>query len=83
MVKKVYSFSGEKLRAQLLADAEHLKIAKGWAEDIADATVKAAQEYADSHVIVSEMDMKVVVGKKLKELHPDLAFLFMDYDKII
>jgi len=76
-------YSASALKQQILTDAKSLKIAEKWAETIADQTVKHVDQWIKDRGTITADDLNRVAHKKLKELHPDLAYIYKNRGKIL
>jgi len=76
-------YSATAFKQQILADAKSLKIAEKWAETIADQTIKHVDQWIKDRGAITTDDLNRVAYKKLKELHPDLAYISKNRGKIL
>ncbi len=78
-----YSFSADDLRHDLLAEARALRVHSGFAEIIAEKTIKVVEKYLKTHPVVTKKDIETLVYNELKKYHKDLAYIYHNRDKII
>ncbi|MDR3297937.1 MAG: hypothetical protein LBT19_00965 [Candidatus Nomurabacteria bacterium] len=82
-MKKPHNYSSQALKKEILIHARSLRLAPKWAETIAEKTATAVEAWIRDREIVTEADIRRTAHKTLKKLHPDLAFVYKNYDKII
>lgn len=63
--------------------ARGLEIPEGSAEDFIRRTVAAVKHALKSKQTITDSDLTRAVTKELKKYHPDLAYVYENYDKII
>jgi hypothetical protein len=78
-----YEYSSDGVRQSILRHARSLKIAPGWAKQIADRVAKTTDAWIQDKEIVTEDDLRKKIIEELKTLSPDLAFAYQNHDKII
>lgn len=76
-------YSSAALKKQLLADAKSLNIPEKWAETIATKTVIHVDAWVKGRGAITEPDIARIAYEKLKQLNADLAYIYMNRDKII
>ena len=71
------------LKKTLKIHARALDIPEGSAEIFIDKSLAAAKKALAKHKITTDQDIIRAVTKELKKYHPDLAYVYANYDKII
>ena len=76
-------FSARHFTSSILADAKALRIPDGQAEEIAAQALAHIQKWLADRSIVTSDDIRRVTTKKLKTLHPELAYIYCSRGSII
>lgn len=71
------------LKKALLFHAKGLNLPEGAAEDFIKKSIAAAEKSFTKKSAITDQDLKRAVAKSLKKYHPDLAYVYENYDKII
>lgn len=82
-MKKPYTYSRDNLKKEILKHAHSLRLPPKWAETIAEKTATDVDTWLKNRTTVTEDDIRRIAHQTLKKLHPDIAFVFKNYDKII
>lgn len=82
-MKKPYTYSHDKIKQEILLHARSLRLAPKWAETIAEKTATDVDKWIKDRGTVTEDDIRRIAHQTLKKFHPDLAFVYKNYDKII
>ena len=81
--KITYEYSSDGIKQSILRQARSLKIAPGWAKQIADKVAGSVDKWMADKDIVTENDLRKKIIKELESLSPDIAFAYKNHDKII
>ena len=71
------------LESVLKIHAKALGIPAGSAEVFIKKSLNSAKTSLKKHKVVKNSDLNRAVYKELEKYHPDLAYVFKNYDKII
>lgn len=82
-MKKPLTYSSAKLKSQIKADARSLGIAEKWAETIASRTAQHVDQWLKDRTTITEADLTRVACQKLRELSPDIAYIYKNRGKIL
>lgn len=69
--------------AILKVHAKALDIPSGSADVFIKRSLKAAEKSLKKQKIITKADLTRTVAKELTKYHPDLAYVYENYDKII
>jgi 2-phosphoglycerate kinase len=78
-----YEYSSEGIRQHVLRVAKSVRVPEGWAEQIAERVVKRTDDWIKDKDMVTEGDLRKIIGKELDKIAPDIAFAYKNHDKII
>lgn len=78
-----YQYSRSQLETSILETARTLKTPEKWAQTIASRTADSVDAWIEGRGIVTESDIRRIAARKLRELSPDIAFVYQNYDNII
>lgn len=67
----------------LKAHAKALNLAPGSADIFIKKSLSATEKSLKNRKIVTKSDFARILVKELKKYHPDLAYVYENYDKII
>ena len=82
-MKNAKEYSSAALKKQIISDAKSLQIPEKWAETIANKTAKHVDTWLKNRGTVTEADLIRVAYTKLKELNPDIAYIYKNRGKIL
>ena len=71
------------LEKTLKFHASGLRIPEGAAKDFIDCTIKNVNKALKSKTLITKKDLDRIVYKGLKKYSADLAYVYINYDKII
>ena len=71
------------LRTKLKFHSRAIGIPDGAANSFIDATITSVQNALRSKTIITNDDLTRLIVKELRKYHPDLAYVYQNYDKII
>lgn len=77
------TFSEEKLRAEIIAEAKILKVSESTAEIIAEKTAAAVAKWVAKRAAVTIDDVNRRVALEVVKYNSDLAYVYQNRDKII
>ena len=83
MTKKTYAYSSSAFKKEIFKNAKSLGIAEKWAETIASQATQHVDSWIKNRGIVTEDDLRRIAYKKLKELNPDIAYIYKNRGKIL
>lgn len=81
--RKSYEYSSDDVRNSILRHARSLKMAPGWANQIADRVVKNTDKWIADKQLITEDDLRREIIKEIEPLSSDLAYAYKNHDKII
>ncbi len=76
-------YSPDDIKSEILFHAKSLRTPVGWAETIADKTAQHVDDWVSGRGSVTDEDLRRIAYEKLKELNPDIAYIYKTYGKII
>ena len=76
-------FDESNIKRELKIHAKALRIPPGSAEIFIDKAMKDALRTLKSKKLITNQDLDRALVKELKKYHPDLAYVYENYDKII
>ena len=77
------TFSEEKLKAEIIAEAKILKISESTAEIIASKTATEVAKWVSKRAAVTIDDVNRRVALEIAKYNSDLAYVYQNRDKII
>ena len=81
--EKIIDFDRKTLVAELVNESKSTKIYPDAAEKIANLVADDVEKWINQRTMVTEKDYKKIVYQKILKYNSDLAYIYLNRDKII
>lgn len=81
--EKIIDFDRDTLISELIEESKSTKIHQDAAERIASLVANDVEKWIEKRTMVTEKDYKDIVYQKILKYNSDLAYIYLNRDKII